>query len=296
MKGVTLGESNQWEFAYYSEKFHVPKENIDQFKKQIRYAYLEGLAWVFAYYYEGVPSWDWYYPYHYAPLALDLIGAEDAEFTFEMGAPYNPIEQLMSVLPRQSSHALPKCLRPLLSDPDSEIIDMYPIDFKLDVNGNRFAWMGVNLLPFPDGERLLAAVRKHESKFNEEEKIRNQRGKEQILVSTTEYEVLLTSVKDSYKDESKSFDVTNKGILQIGGKLQGFKQAPTLEQAIKLPNELLTINKITFNKCLVMQFESRPCTNHICNLLQGVTQQPREIQEHEIQFGDRRQFLTERSM
>ena len=42
----------------------------------------------------------------------------------------------------------------------SEIIDFYPINFKLDVNGAAFAWMGVNLLPFIDRVRLLKAMHK----------------------------------------------------------------------------------------------------------------------------------------
>ena len=82
----------------------------------------------------------------------------------------------MGVLPKQSAHSLPLCYRHLLSDPKSEIIDFYPIDFKLDINGARYAWMGVNLLPFIDRQRLVEAMRKAERNLTDNEKERNVRG------------------------------------------------------------------------------------------------------------------------
>jgi len=167
-----------WKQRYYREKFHVIGEaEIKEFCRNIRQAYIEGLEWVLQYYYNGCQSWYWYYPYHYAPFASDLLGCDKLNIAFELGEPAKPFEQLLAVFPKQSSHALPGCYHKLY-EPTSEIIDFYPTDVKLDVNGARYAWMGVNLLPFLDRERLKKAMNDadgNESKLKAHEKIRNKR-------------------------------------------------------------------------------------------------------------------------
>eukprot|EP00826_Nyctotherus_ovalis_P011208 TRINITY_DN12928_c0_g1_i7.p1 TRINITY_DN12928_c0_g1~~TRINITY_DN12928_c0_g1_i7.p1 ORF type:complete len:554 (-),score=130.40 TRINITY_DN12928_c0_g1_i7:938-2599(-) len=144
---------------YYLEKFNITPHDFPEFKSKIRKFYVEGLSWVLEYYYGGCPSWNWYYPYHYSPLSSDLQGADGLEVRFERGVPYRPFEQLMAILPPSSSHALPQVLQQLITNRKSEIADFYPTQSRLDINGQRFAWMGVNLLPFIEEDRLLAALK-----------------------------------------------------------------------------------------------------------------------------------------
>jgi len=68
----------------------------------------------------------------------------------------------------------------LLSDPQSEIIDFYPSQFHIDINGARYEWMGVTLLPFIDQKRLVKAMNKADKNgtaLSEHEKELNTPGK-----------------------------------------------------------------------------------------------------------------------
>ncbi|EEP82353.1 5'-3' exoribonuclease 2 [Uncinocarpus reesii 1704] len=167
---------------YYEQKFNVDPKDIE-FRHKVAKSYVEGLCWVLLYYFQGCPSWTWYYPYHYAPFAADFVDLDQMDIQFNKGKPFRPFEQLMGVLPAASNHAIPDIFRDLMSDPASEIIDFYPEDFPIDLNGKKFAWQGVALLPFIDEKRLLAAMAKRYHRLTEAERARNEMGRDTLFIS-----------------------------------------------------------------------------------------------------------------
>lgn len=89
-----------WKQRYYKEKFGAESsQHIETKRKELVQKYMEGLCWVILYYFSGVPSWTWYYPYHYGPFASDLKGLSQIKVKFLKGSPFKPFDQLMGVLP-----------------------------------------------------------------------------------------------------------------------------------------------------------------------------------------------------
>ncbi|KAM4084385.1 hypothetical protein ACB094_08G128000 [Castanea mollissima] len=137
---VRLGDFG-WKDRYYKEKFSAESSGeIENLRKEIVKNYTEGLLWVLLYYFSGVPSWTWFYPYHYGPAASDLKGLAQVRVRFKKGYPFKPFDQLLSVLPPPSAHALPKVFHTLMTNEESNIIDFYPTDFDIDTDGKRFMW------------------------------------------------------------------------------------------------------------------------------------------------------------
>lgn len=139
----------EYKKAYYQEKF--PDISI----KDICHKYLEGLQWVLSYYTRGIPNWMWYYSLHYAPFASDLA-KHIQTFNFPKYGrtmPITPFQQLLSVLPPQSSNLIPKPLNTLLSE-ESPLISYYPREFPIDLCGKRKEWEGVAILPMVDFRKL----------------------------------------------------------------------------------------------------------------------------------------------
>ncbi|KAK5579443.1 hypothetical protein RB653_009126 [Dictyostelium firmibasis] len=176
------------DLLYYRVKFDLigkPDEEVIKLVDDMCYQYTLGLHWVLRYYVSGCQGWDWYYPYHYAPLAKDLLNYQkrlskiqdremvNKQFNFKLSSPLPPLIHLASVLPRNSCSFLPDSMKHIM-DGSSPFTDSYRDDYKYDFNGENVAWKAIVLLDFMDIEKfkeyLLPIVT---NQLSDEEKIRN---------------------------------------------------------------------------------------------------------------------------
>ncbi|CAF3887232.1 unnamed protein product [Adineta steineri] len=205
-----------WHKKYYREKFNIDLRASKEFPTEVAQDYVRGLHWILQYYFKGVPSWDWYYPHHYAPFACDFSNLKDVSVVFnKTSKPLKPLEQLLAIFPPQYAKYLPKQWQQLILDKESPIIDFYPPDFKIDLNGKREESQGVTLLPFVNKEDLLRALESVYSTLTPEEEKRNRHGYDRLFIHTK---------NPCYKQFSTLYDnnenqITETNPLHISTKL-----------------------------------------------------------------------------
>ncbi|KAF7558379.1 hypothetical protein G7046_g5785 [Stylonectria norvegica] len=270
---------------YYEKKFHKDPQDIE-FRNSVGRAYVEGLAWVLLYYFQGCPSWEWYYPYHYAPFAADFKDLAGMDISFEKGQISKPFEQLMSVLPAGSRDALPEVFHDLMLNEDSEIIDFYPEDFEVDLNGKKMAWQGVALLPFIEMPRLLSAVQAKYPLLSPEDTARNGVGKDVLILSDRHeslYDEILTNFYSKRQGQPK-FKLNPKTSDGLSGKVE--KQDDYVPHgALKYPLERRAMPDLDYDRSVSVHYEF-PQTSHTHKsmLLRGLKMPPAVLTRSDIEM------------
>ncbi|XP_052699520.1 5'-3' exoribonuclease 2-like [Crassostrea angulata] len=242
-----------WKDRYYSSKFGVDGSD-QEFRRTVANHYVRGLCWVLRYYYQGCASWKWYFPYHYAPFASDFVNIGQLSNSFEkQTVPFRPLEQLMGVFPAASKKHLPVTWQRLMCDPESPIIDFYPIDFKIDLNGKKYAWQGVALLPFVDEKRLLSALEKVYPDLTDEERERNTWGSDRLFVGIRHPSY--SFFEGLYEGEltKEGVKVDPKNAEGMGGLVWADQRATLTGGTVESP--LKELQPITDNRALSVHFK-----------------------------------------
>jgi 5'-3' exoribonuclease 2 len=254
---VRLGDQG-WKERYYNSKFG---RSDAAFKRSVMRSYVEGLVWVFRYYYQGVASWKWYYPFHYAPFASDLVDLHSlGTISFELGRPFRPLDQLMAVLPALSSHALPAACAKLMSSTKeknaidgslnnttngngfvSPVADFYPETFEQDPNGKKQSWLWVVLLPFIDEKRLVAAIDSVANTFSADERRRNEFGNEVLFVHSSTALGDILSLLAPTAEDVRSLEQSTSGRPRLAAVADSELVQPIVDD--KLPASVISLGR-----------------------------------------------------
>ncbi|THH12914.1 hypothetical protein EW146_g7247 [Bondarzewia mesenterica] len=267
---------------YYRQKFSIESTDLE-FKKKLTTFYVEGLAWVLCYYYQGTPSWQWFYPFHFAPFAADFEDIAKMNIDFIEGTPFKPFEQLMGVFPPASRQHIPEVFHHLMIDQTSPILDFYPTSFDIDMNGKRMAWQGVVLLPFINSTRLLEAMAPYYPKLSEDEVRRNKWGNNILFIAEEHslYPFLESLYGKKKKQEPVPLNVTaSKGMS--GSVLPNPDCIPGSTYYSPLSSEGL--NDIRNDRTLsALYFFPKQLTPHRSVLLPGVRRPPRALNAQDLE-------------
>ena len=131
---------------------------VCQRDKIIQFAHPPPFPSFFRYYLRGVPAWDWFFSFHFAPLASDFLAVSAAlrpptPFLIR-GAPLPPLHQLLAVTPPKSRLLLPPAFRSAMQHPRN--VALFPTSVEVDMNGcsEMQAHKAVALVPFMDMSAL----------------------------------------------------------------------------------------------------------------------------------------------
>ncbi len=177
-----------WRKRYYDDQFNIKFTHRDEFKRQINpicEQYLIGMKWVLLYYQGKGHNWTWSYPYDASPSVDDLYNYlryyDFNKIQFKSNQAVMPFVQLLSILPPESSHLLPKSINHLMTDNDSKIHYLYPLKIVMNTPPyKKFLWECHPLLPEIEHDKLTRLVNKYSKYLNKRDIIRNTNNKKRF--------------------------------------------------------------------------------------------------------------------
>ena len=131
------------------------------------------------YYFQGVPSWEWFYPYDFPPFLSDIQSYivrnsfRISNITFYLSKPLSPYEQLMAILPSDRCTLLPNQIRPLMLNPLSALGSLIPKTYSQDIFHRNKFYQAIPLLPQMNLNVVKEAFHSIEDTLSEMEQINN---------------------------------------------------------------------------------------------------------------------------
>jgi 5'-3' exoribonuclease 2 len=213
------------------------------------------------------------------------VDIAEFDLSFDKGTPFRPFEQLMGVLPAASRSCIPETFHHLMLEQDSTIADFYPEHFELDLNGKRFAWQAVILLPFIEEERLLSAMEPYYQQLTPEEVFRNTMGNDVLYIAKTHplYNKLSTLYTTNTVEEPIPLDYkASHGMFGTVSRHPRF----TPEAAYPSPMAQFGLADLKQNRSMAVHFHNpkHPISKYWYKILKSARLPPRVLNQGDYTF------------
>lgn len=180
---INVGIDSDYRNKYYKHYFDVSDDELEEFVGELVKNYLIGIRWVTHYYFQKIPDWQWYYTYDYPPFISDIYKylSNMNDIKFNENKSMTPFEQLLVILPAKSKYLLPKSFEKLVSNPESSLAHLYPVDFQIDFLYKHRYWEGIPQLPPLEIKLVRYAYKKYKDELINNELVRNRIEKDLIF-------------------------------------------------------------------------------------------------------------------
>jgi len=148
---LMLGQEG-WVERYYN--YYLGDNDTDIVFNMVR-EYLTGLQWILNYYTNDYTNWSWVYQFRASPTAQSIVNFLDKiknknffeKIVFLNDKPISCIEQLLIILPPQSSELIDPQFRKIMTSSESSLSWMYPTKFNVDLQNHRYRYEAYPILP-----------------------------------------------------------------------------------------------------------------------------------------------------
>ena len=186
---IELGDPStslaEWKYKYYSTYYNIEIDKSDSYDyklNNILESYTQGLIWTLYYYYDDCKDYEWYFEHHHGPFISDLLSyiklneskLEHFEELYSMNGIWfknqiKPLQQLMLVLPHESSFLIPASYRNLMfSNVLSHYFPERILDIKMDYLYKNKAWQNIPMIDIIPAKTIIKLTSKVILKDEEE--------------------------------------------------------------------------------------------------------------------------------
>jgi 5'-3' exonuclease len=168
---------NDYKSKYYKHYFNIKIDTSnpdDKSLNNILNSYVQGLIWTTYYYYDKCKDYEWFYDHHHGPFISDLrnfiksnpqrikhyeelYGINGVWFQNQI----KPLQQLMLVLPHESSFLIPQSYRTLMFG--YKLRNYFPLNItniKMDYLYKNKAWQNIPMINIIDPRLILKLTSK----------------------------------------------------------------------------------------------------------------------------------------